>query len=62
MKTISIHCSIERFLNEYENQLDGLVNTIRGSDIIVEGCIKLSFGVGGYYPSYTRELIDAILK
>lgn len=60
MKIISIHCSLGTFLESYELELAGLVNTIIDSHtILVEGCIKLAFGVGGYYPDFTRELVNS---
>lgn len=61
MKRIPVHCSLSTFLNDYEDQLFGFVNTIINGDIMVEGRILLIFGVGGYYPDSVRECIKEVL-
>lgn len=59
MKRIAIHCSLECFLEFYEESIFGMVSTIISSyEIMVEGRIVLVFGTGGYYPECVKELIQ----
>jgi hypothetical protein len=60
IKRIPVHSSMRNFLDNHEDsQLAGLVSTIIDNyHILVEGCVLLVFGVGGYYSDCIRELIE----
>ena len=63
MLRIPIHCSLETFLKEYEGCLPRCVTTLtKDGDMIVEGCIKLIFGVGGYYPDSAIQVVKEHLS
>ena len=58
MKRIPIHCSLQRFLDDYETDFAGLVTIIDQGDFIVEGQVRFIFGIGGWYPDYARQLYN----